>query len=96
MNNSDIAEFQTESRDADLTYTYDDYWCLVVGEERTAADAVYEFELDPTDRGSIDGWLGLCEVESWANGEQGGPIPASWVEYHQRALDELCGVEVVA
>lgn len=71
---------------------YECYWFSVLG-VKNAAGIVSEFDLDASDRHGLDEWLSLAEVEA-ARADGISPIPAEWAEYHARALDELCSVEM--
>jgi hypothetical protein len=75
-------------------WTYEGYWNVVMGANRSPQDVVFEFGLDAegTSRRSIDEWLGWAESEAWAMGRRGGPLPEEWEEFHQRALQSLQAV----
>lgn len=64
---------------------YDEYWAMVLGENRSAIDVVNEFEL--VEKG-LDEWLGLAEAEAWAMW-QSGDMPVEWVGFHVSALGDL-------
>jgi len=82
---------------ASEVWTFEGYWNVVLGDCRSAKDVVREFALDPSDRCGLDEWLGFAEAESWVIGRLGGPgsrVPGTWGDFHERALDALCAVEV--
>lgn len=71
--------------------TFEGYWNVVLGANRSADDVVREFSLDPADRRGVDEWLGNAECEALLFG--GDPsMPAEWADFHSRALDALCNV----
>jgi hypothetical protein len=74
-------------------WTYEGYWAVVLGANRSADDVVAEFKLDVTDRGGLDQWLATAEVEAWRVGAKGGPVPSEWTGHHSEALNELEQVE---
>ena len=72
-----------------MSWTYEQYWNVVLGENRSATDVVWEFDLRPSNRRGLDEWLGHAEAEAWRVRGKGGEIPRVWAEH-----DELQGVEV--
>jgi hypothetical protein len=74
---------------ADEEWTFESWWCVVIGDERDAAGAVREFCPDRSERG-IDEWLGIAEADSWVTGAGHNlPLPEAWKAHHARALGEL-------
>lgn len=67
--------------------TYEHYWGTVLGPYSDAAAVVREFDLDPTNRVSVDEWLGSAEGEATALGACG---PALRSEHHEKALEAIC------
>jgi len=72
------------NRTAIATESYEAYWAAVIGDRRSAEDAVREFDL-MEDRRGLSEWLGEGEEEARRQGahiDDGG-------DNHARALDEL-------
>ena len=69
-------------------WDFEGYWNAVLGANRSAADVVREFGLDPADRHGLDEWLGQAEGEASAVGDLDS-IPAEWRGFHARALAQL-------
>lgn len=73
---------------------YTEYWNSVIGDSRTAATAVAEFELEGGDRGSISEWLTAAEEmahDVCADADEAQQFRDDIEEggYHDRAVDEL-------
>ena len=86
-----ITETETETETV-VPWTYEDYWNIVMGPYRSAADVSREFDLSssPTQgHGSIDEWLGHAEVEAWTVGDNEAPLPKEWADFHARAVETL-------
>jgi len=83
-----------EDKMSKTDWTFEGYWNAVLGANRTAADVVREFGLDPADQNGVDEWLGNAESEAWLQGGHGPFVPGDWVDLHQTAVDMLCAVTV--
>lgn len=75
---------------ATKTWDFEGYWNVVLGERRSAAQVVAEFDLT-ADRRGLDGWLGHAEDAACTAGglDTDGDEVAQWDPHHARALDEL-------
>ena len=72
------------------TWTYEGYWNAVLGDKRSAAQVVAEFDL-VADRHGLDEWLGHAEDAACSAGglDPFGTEVEQWDPFHARALDEL-------
>jgi hypothetical protein len=65
--------------------SYETYWRAVMGDDRSAEDVVWDFDL-VGDKASLDEWLGEAEAEARLQGlDDDGAI----ARHHARALAEL-------
>lgn len=77
------------------TQEYESYWNAVLGEKRSPARVIAEFDLDPADRRGLDEWLGRSEEEAIRAGNLDREATlAAWGDggyhsCHERALREL-------
>lgn len=68
-------------------WTYEGYWNVVLGPDRSAEDVVREFGLKPDGLGE---WLGESEATAaQAGGLDATNLPTEWTEHHARALRQL-------
>lgn len=65
-------------------WTYEGYWNVVLGANRSGADVVREFDLVAE---GLDEWLGAAEAEACSVGRI--EMPEAWGRFHQRALAVL-------
>lgn len=73
------------------TWDFEGYWNVVLGANRSAADVVRDFDLDPSDERGLDEWLGHSEEAALGEARQ-TDIPETWEAFHARALDALRAV----
>ena len=72
-----------------MTWEYDGYWAVVLGDHRSAADVIAEFDLAGATRVALDEWLGHAEAAAWSEGGEGGDYPPEWDAHHTTALADL-------
>jgi hypothetical protein len=71
------------------TWTYEGYWNAVIGAERSAGDAIREYDLTPDgDVASFRRWLEEAEEEALSQGGLDGR-PDEWSEFRGRAAREF-------
>lgn len=88
----EVESFITECTKPHEAWDYDGYWNVVIGPNKTAADVVDEFDLDPNDSSFMESWLHDVEVEACLAGNY-KIMPEEWEAFRERALNELAAVE---
>jgi hypothetical protein len=68
-------------------WTYEGYWAVVLGANRTPAEVVSALRLAAGD--DVEHRLRLAEVAAWREGRDGDELPPDWAAHHTTALAAL-------